>query len=156
MKRTLVATFALILITAVSLSFTKTKPNDPIYKNLKVLPKNITKEQMDSVMHHFSGSLGVRCNFCHLRNDSTKKFDFASDANKHKLTARDMMRMTDKINDKYFDVTGAKRNLNTPLMVTCFTCHHGSSEPATKAPPHEMHGGDHHAPAMTDSTKRIQ
>jgi hypothetical protein len=131
MKRSLFITLGLVAMVTVSLAFTK---DEPKYKNLKILPKNITKEQMDSVMHHFSLSLGVRCNFCHMRNDSTKTWDFASDENKHKLTAREMMRMTDKINDKFFDLSGAKRNLSTQLMVTCYTCHHGATEPTTKAP----------------------
>lgn len=129
MKRTSLVTLGLMVMITVSLAFTK---DDPVYKNLKVLPKNITRQQMDSVMHHFSNSLGVRCNFCHVRNDSTKSWDFASDENKHKLAAREMMKMMDKINDKFFDVTGGKRDLTTQLMVTCYTCHHGSTEPATK------------------------
>ena len=82
---------------------------------------------MDSVMHHFSASLGVRCNFCHMRNDSTKTWDFASDENKHKLIARDMMRMTARINKKYFKEDG-----DEPLKVTCFTCHHGNEEPKSR------------------------
>ena len=42
-----------------------------------------------------------------------------------------MMVMTDSINLKYFDFTGDKIDLNTPLMVTCFTCHNGAKQPAT-------------------------
>jgi hypothetical protein len=34
-------------------------------KNLKVLPKNISKEDLDKVMDGFKASLGVRCNYCH-------------------------------------------------------------------------------------------
>jgi hypothetical protein len=113
-----------------SLAFT----NDaPLYKNLKVLPKNITKPQMDSVMHQFTGSLGVKCNFCHQYNEETKTMDFASDANKHKLVARNMMKMTAKINKKYFDVSG-KQTLDAKLLVGCYTCHHGQEDPTVNAP----------------------
>jgi 5-methylcytosine-specific restriction endonuclease McrA len=132
MKKSLVATFILVGLIVLSSAFTKDDP--PLYKNLKVLPKDISKEQLDSVMHHFTGALGVKCTYCHIHNDSTKSWDFASDENKHKLAARGMMKMMDKINDKFFDVTGAKKNLNTQLMVTCYTCHHGNAEPATKPP----------------------
>ena len=149
MKRTSLVTVGLIVMIAVSLAFTK---DDPVYKNLKVLPKNITKQQMDSVMHHFSNSLGVRCNFCHMRNDSTKAWDFASDENKHKLAAREMMKMMDKINDKYFDVTGGKRDITTQLMVTCYTCHRGSTEPATR--PVMQERPQQRPPA--DSTKKTE
>lgn len=134
MKRPLLVISGFVVMVSVSLAFTK---DDPIYKNLKILPKHITRQQMDSVMHHFTGSLNVRCNFCHVRNDSTRTWDYASDANPHKAKAREMMKMMDKINDKYFDVTGKKRDLNTQLMVTCYTCHHGSGEPATKPPVQE-------------------
>jgi cytochrome c553 len=147
MKKSLLVTMGLAAAIFVSLAFTK---DDPIYKNLKILPKNITKQQMDSVMHHFSLSLGVRCNFCHMRNDSTKTWDFASDENKHKLVARDMMRMMDKINDKYFDMTSGKKDLDTKLMVTCYTCHHGATDPATIPPIPER---PQQRPP-TDSTKR--
>ena len=135
----------------IGLSLAFTPKEDPVYKNLKILPKKISKEQLDSVMHHFSASLGVRCNYCHVRNEETKTWDFASDDNKHKLVARDMMKMMDKINDKYFDVTGGKKNLNAQLMVTCYTCHHGSNEPATKAPRPQQQ-----ARPQGDSTRRQQ
>jgi hypothetical protein len=132
MNKSLFVILGIVGIISISLAFT---PRDEhTYKNLKVLPKNINKEQLDSVMHHFTGSLGVKCNYCHMRNEETKTWDFASDENKHKLAAREMMKMMEKINDKYFDVTGARQDLNAKLMVTCFTCHHGSTEPATKTP----------------------
>jgi hypothetical protein len=110
-----------------SLAFTK---DDRLYKNLKVLPKNITKQQMDSVMHHYTDALGVKCNFCHVWNEETKKMDFVSDANKHKLIARDMIRMTKQINKKYFQVAG-RQNLDAKLLVTCYTCHHGAGRPGS-------------------------
>jgi hypothetical protein len=130
MKRTFLVTLALAAMITVSLAFTK---DEPKYKNLKILPKNITEKQLDSVMHHFTNSLNVKCNFCHVRNDSAKTWDYAADGNKHKLIARDMMRLTNEINDKYFDFTGGKRDLNAQLSVTCFTCHHGKKQPETVA-----------------------
>jgi hypothetical protein len=96
MKKTFLVTLAFAGMIALSLAFTKEE--EPIYKNLKILPKNISKEQLDSVMHHFTASLNVKCNFCHVRNEEAKSWDFASDDNKHKLVAREMMKMTDKIN----------------------------------------------------------
>src|SRR5215207_11230957 len=135
----------------ITLSLAFTKNDEPLYKNLKVLPKNITKEQMDSVMRHFSASLGVKCNFCHVRREGEDHPDFASDENKHKLVARDMMKMTDKINDKYFDLTGSKKNLNAQLMVTCYTCHHGATDPVTKPPKPQQQQRP-----QTDSTQRNQ
>jgi hypothetical protein len=149
MKRTFLVVLGFSLTVTVSLAFTK---DDPIYKNLQILPKNITEKQMDSVMHHFTGSLNVRCNFCHIRNDSTNKMDFASDANPHKNKAREMMKLTDAINDEYFDVTGGKRDITTQLMVTCYTCHRGSTDPATIPPKRERSQERQNA----DSVKRTQ
>lgn len=153
MKRTTLVTLGFLLVILASFAFTNTKKDDGLYKNLKVLPKNITKEQMDSVMHHFENSLNVGCGFCHVRNDSTRKTDFVSDANPHKEKAREMMRMTDKINDKYFDVTGGKRTITTQLMVTCYTCHHGATDPATIAPKRER---PQPKKPVTDSTLKTQ
>src|SRR5215212_3074401 len=151
MKKSFFATLVLALMITVSLAFTRNE--DPGYKNLKILPLDITKEQMDSVMHHFTNSLNVKCGFCHIRDEATKTWDYASDDKKHKLVARDMMRMTDSINDRYFDLTGAKRDLNTQLMVTCYTCHHGKTEPETKAP---KPNNANNAIAPWDSSKRNQ
>jgi hypothetical protein len=108
---------------------------------------------MDSVMHHFTNSLNVKCNFCHIRNDSTKKWDYASDDNKHKQVAREMMEMTNELNDKYFDYTGEKRTITTQLMVTCYTCHHGDKEPAVKSPKRDVRP---QLPVLADTTRRTQ
>jgi len=112
------------LIVSTLLAFRQT-PNR--FKNLKILPADITEKQLDSVMDHFNNSLGVKCGFCHVKND--KGIDYASDGNKHKLIARTMMEMTNKINDSFFNYTGEPRDLDTQLMVTCFTCHNGKKEP---------------------------
>jgi hypothetical protein len=130
MKKSYLVTIGLVLMIVISSAFTK---DEPQYKNLKVLPKNTTKQQMDSVMKHFTVALGVKCNFCHVYNQEQKSMDFASDANKHKPIAREMMKMTSKINDKYFDVKRAER-LDADLEVTCYTCHNGKAHPAKFAP----------------------
>ena len=129
MKKSLLITLCFGVLIAVSLAFTNDSKSDEPWKNLKVLPQDITQKQMDSVMDHFSKSLNVSCDFCHIENKADQSMDYVTDKNKHKLVARDMMRMTDSINDRYFDLTGAKRTLNTQLMVTCFTCHNGRKEP---------------------------
>jgi hypothetical protein len=130
MKKTLFVTLGIVGLIAGSYAFTTIK--DPGYKNLKILPKNITEKQMDSVMHHFTASLNVKCNFCHVRTADGKQWDHASDSNKHKLVAREMMKMTNELNDKYFPYSGKAEELSTILTVTCYTCHNGQKEPATR------------------------
>ncbi|HZH66611.1 MAG TPA: c-type cytochrome [Flavisolibacter sp.] len=149
MKRPFRVTAGIIGAIIISYAFTGSK--DPGYKNLKILPKNITEQQMDSVMHHFTASLNVKCNFCHVRNEETKEWDHASDANKHKLVAREMMTMTNNLNDKYFPYSGKAENLSSILTVTCFTCHNGQKEPATKAPRPQK---QQLFPPFMDTTKR--
>ena len=124
-------TVALTLVSLVVLGIAASAPADPTYKNLKVLPKNTTHEELDSVMHHFNESLGVRCNFCHAQQkDNPKKLDFASDEKGEKNMSRDMMRMTNRINKKFFKY---KKDAEHPLApVTCITCHNGKEHPENK------------------------
>lgn len=131
-------TFTIILgaVALMMMSFLITQDEQPMYKNLKILPKNITKEQMDSVMHHFSDAMGQKCNFCHAFNQDTKKMDFASDEKSEKAAAREMWKMTAKLNSKYFGIKDSKK-LDARLEVTCFTCHHGKPHPETKPPMHK-------------------
>jgi len=98
------------------------------FKNLKVLPKDITKDKLDSTMDYYALSLGVRCGFCHARSaDSTKRrLDFASDAKDEKNIARHMMQMTAYLNSNYFNFNNSTQ-ADTIHVVTCFTCHRGSS-----------------------------
>ena len=122
------------ILTAISLIFclvctiAATHNDPPLFKNLKVLPKNISDEDLDLVMDKFKYALNVKCNYCHVRNDSAKKFDFASDAKPEKETARDMMRMTYNINKKYFNFNKSK---GVPETVTCLTCHQKNPMPVT-------------------------
>lgn len=100
------------------------------FSNLKVLPKNTTPDQLKDVMREFNASLGVKCGFCHAPSkEDPKKMDFASDENKHKDAARAMMKMTAKINKKYFH-KGAKEG--EIKSISCKTCHNGKAEPETK------------------------
>ncbi|RBL92517.1 c-type cytochrome [Chitinophaga flava] len=95
-------------------------------KNLKILPKDISHDELISTMRSFNTALGVKCNFCHAQQkDDPKKLDFASDDNQHKDVAREMMKMTKRINKKFFK--------NSDVMtVSCYTCHHGNEEPKSK------------------------
>ncbi len=122
----------MLLMAAVALSITLCSLSLPQQehekaKNLKVLPKNISHEELENVMRGYKEALGVKCSFCHVASkEDPKKMDFASDDNDHKKIARDMMRMTAKINKKYFKG-------HQVAEVSCYTCHKGNKEPL-KAP----------------------
>lgn len=118
------AVFAFIVLAAAN-----TPPDEHKAKNLKVLPKDISHEELDKVMDSFKAALGVKCNFCHAqKKDDPKHLDFASDENHHKGIARDMMRMTMRINKKYFKDHKSKEG-EAMLAVSCITCHNGSKHP---------------------------
>ena len=98
------------------------------WKNLKVLPQNISEDSLKGLMRGYNAALGVKCNFCHAENPDTKKMDFASDAKKEKEFARHMIVMTRDINAKNFNWENAK-NPEMINVVTCVMCHRGNESP---------------------------
>ena len=98
------------------------------FKNLQVLPKNITPDSLDRIMDGFNAGLGVNCSFCHTENKGTKQLEAEKDTKPEKEITRNMMRMTMDINKNYFqfneEVTAAKIQ-----AVTCYTCHKGKPIP---------------------------
>jgi hypothetical protein len=131
-----------VVVLGAMTSMTPAAPKDEGFKNLKVLPKNISKDKLHDVMEEWEHSLGVHCNFCHARNEETKKMDWASDAKPEKEMAREMYRMTIKINQKYFHAK--KDSLGMVMMtgVNCNTCHNGNAHPEINVP-------DGKAPGLT-------
>jgi hypothetical protein len=98
-------------------------------KNLKILPKDISDEKLDSIMKSYNIALGVKCNFCHVpMKDIADSLDYVSDAEPMKENAREMMRMVIDINKNnfYFDKNEQPEYLHT---VTCKTCHRGEPFP---------------------------
>jgi photosynthetic reaction center cytochrome c subunit len=85
------------------------------YQNIQVL-KDIPADKLIPSMQVIAGSLGVRCQFCHVQGQ------FAKDDKENKKTARKMMMMMMSIN---------MANFNGRMEVTCFTCHRGSNNPVS-------------------------
>ncbi|WP_374950849.1 c-type cytochrome [Mucilaginibacter sp.] len=130
-NKKLLATFGLLSAVAVmAMAPAKQQEKEkPKYTNLKVLPKSITDQQLHDVMDEWSKSLGVRCGFCHARNEETKKTDFASDAKPEKEMARHMYKMMNNINKKYFEAKKDSTGMMMTTGVNCNTCHRGVSHP---------------------------
>jgi hypothetical protein len=82
--------------------------------------KGLPQSQLAPAMNYISVSLGVKCNFCHVNKAGT--WDFALDDKPEKGTAREMIKMVQTIN---------KTNFKGATEVTCNTCHHGRSHPAS-------------------------
>lgn len=130
--------FSLIILVA----FTSMAPTKEGFKNLKVLPKNIQHEQLVKVMHEWSNSLGVHCDFCHAPKVEGKGLDFASDAKPEKEIARKMYKMMNKINQKYFEAQKDSLGMMKATGVNCNTCHRGVSHPEPKVPEAMKKGPD--------------
>jgi len=141
-KNQLIVTVGLLAVIALSVAATlpqQQQHEPPKLVNLKVFPKNIPYRVLDHEMDVWSASLGVRCNFCHARNDQTGKMDFASDAKPEKTMARHMYLMTAKINKKFFEAKKDTLGMVMNTGVNCNTCHRGASHPEVKEP-EEHHG----------------
>jgi len=98
---------------------------------LKVLPKDISDEELRQVMHSFEVALGMNCGDCHTHSATNPdKMDWSADTKKKQTTIA-MMNMVKEMNEKYFDVKGDfKENyLRSRYKVTCNTCHNGHDEP---------------------------
>lgn len=103
------------------------------FKNLKVLSKDISEAELDKIMDNFNFALGVNCNFCHEKKKTTgTPYDYPSDVKPEKEIARNMMRMTNDINKRYFNFMKQKI---VPETVTCITCHQKQSIPIADTMP---------------------
>ena len=128
----------LILAAFVLLGTAATITTEKNFRNLKVLPQDISEQRLDSIMDTYCRALNVNCDFCHKpAKDLTGlapangDVDFASD-NEMKENARRMMRMTIDINKNNFNFDTTKRSDYLLNVVTCNTCHRGNPYPANQ------------------------
>ena len=126
----LLCLFAAVLV-AGSVQSADKKPaappaDDDKPKNLKVLPKTTTEEELHTIMRGYASALGVGCAYCHVQKPD-HSFDFPADDKRTKKVAREMMKMSMNINA----TTLAKLpDRPTPAVdVSCMTCHRGLTRP---------------------------
>src|SRR6185312_9092268 len=98
---------------------TKEKTIGETHKNIRVLT-DLPESQLIPMMNLMAGSLGVRCNFCHVNKNG--QWDYPNDEKPEKGTAREMITMTLNINKTAFK--GASE-------VSCFTYHRNTTHPAS-------------------------
>ena len=138
-NKKLLATLGLLTI-VVFMAMSPPQEKKHEFTNIKVLPKHITDRQLDHVMDEWAHSLGVRCNFCHARNEETKKMDFASDAKPEKEMARHMYKMMNSINKKYFEAKKDSTGMMMTSGINCYSCHRGVSHPEVVMAPNPRRG----------------
>ena len=123
MNRTLFhCTMAILLLAACSASAQNAAgpsredsadPAEQVFKNIQAL-KGTPANQIGPSMQFIANSLGVECDFCHVRGALDK------DDKKPKQTARQMILMQMAIN---------RDNFKGEREVTCYSCHRGAHDP---------------------------
>src|ERR1041384_2008720 len=109
--------FTLVLLLTVigGVATSRAQTAEKKFKNIQIF-KGLPATQLAPTMAFISGSLGVRCSYCHASNG------FEKDDKQTKLTARRMIQMVFDLNKGSFNGQGA---------VTCFTCHRGKPTPVS-------------------------
>jgi photosynthetic reaction center cytochrome c subunit len=103
-----------IVVSGVSISVAQQLTTEQKFKNIQIL-KGLPATELDPAMAFISGSLGVRCSYCHVAQ-------FEKDDKATKLAARRMIQMV-------FDLN--KGNFNGQRAVSCYTCHRGKPIPVS-------------------------
>ena len=109
--------FALMLLIAFVgvLAPARAQTTEQKFKNIQVL-KGLPATDLDPTMAFISGSLGVRCSYCHAANG------FDKDDKPAKSVARRMIQMVFALN---------KGSFNGDRAVSCYTCHRGNPVPVS-------------------------
>lgn len=130
-KRKFLVTLLLVVLGTVGiLSFnTIQQPQPRKLQNIKALPADWTYQQVDHLMDEYKVDLGVNCRYCHAADkNNPRRTDAASDDNPKKDIARNMIRMTMEMNQKYI-ATIAHSDTSKVQLITCNTCHRGAAKP---------------------------
>ena len=97
------------------------RPAEQVFKNVQSL-KGIPADEFMSTMGFFSASLGISCSDCHTPESGGDWTKYADDGNERKRRSRGMIAMVNTMNKNFF----AGRR-----VLTCYTCHRGSTSPET-------------------------
>jgi hypothetical protein len=95
-----------------------TRPAEQVFKNIQSM-KGIPADEFMSTMGFFAASLGISCVDCHTAGSGGDWSKYAED-NDMKRRTRGMIAMVNTMNKNFF---GGRR------MLTCYTCHRGSTLP---------------------------
>ena len=112
------------------------------FTNLKVLPKNITRQELLSTMRGFALGLGVRCTYCHVGEEGQplSTYKFAADDKRTKRVARVMIDMVNHINEEH--LADVPDRPEPHIVVRCETCHRGVARPRLLADDMELYLAD--------------
>lgn len=106
--------FILIFTFMIGAAVAASQTAEQRFQNIQIF-KGLPATQLDPTMAFISGSLGVRCSYCHVGQ-------FEKDDKPTKMAARRMIKMVMDLNKGSFNGQGA---------VSCFTCHRGKPTPVS-------------------------
>jgi len=116
----------------------------PAPTNLKVLPKDMTGQQVHETMEGWAGALGVHCDYCHAADpagpgpNGRPRLKFEDDSKDEKKMARIMYTMTEDMKANYIKKVADMDKMAEPAApLTCGTCHRGHEDPEAYVPPKE-------------------
>jgi hypothetical protein len=113
----------------ISIAAIEPAPKKSEFKNLQVLPKDISSKDLKHIMvDEFQDGLGVGCGYCHVKIDGSLLLDYASDEKPEKEIARSMIRMTLEINRNYFEMEKPAIG-DEAMVISCSSCHRGTAHP---------------------------
>ena len=123
------------------------KPVEQVRKNIQVL-KGLPDSQLFLLMNFVGDSLGVNCDHCHVKGEKNPQTGedtwlWEREDKKEKARGREMMRMVLELNRTSFNREG---------VVTCYTCHRGSTRPERLAP---LPPRDYFGEALNPQPKRV-
>ena len=94
-------------------------------KNLQVLDKTLSREDVKKIMEGYAAQLGVKCVFCHVGEEYEK------DEKKQKADARKMIRLV-------MEMKAKKAEFFKPTVkesaIQCALCHRGKPQPEAFVP----------------------
>jgi len=110
-------------------------------KNLTVLPKETSPDDVMKIMREWNAALNVDCVFCHTGQigKPLSTFDFASDTKKRKEVSRVMLKASIAMNETFKTVSS-----DEPPAVQCSTCHKRSRHVDADLPPEKPKGEEQH------------
>ncbi len=96
------------------------KPVEQVRKNIQVL-QGLPDSQLFPVMNFIGDSLGVHCDYCHVRQGTDPKTGrdiwlYESDDKTEKIRGRQMIKMVQDLN---------KTSFGGEQKITCYSCHRG-------------------------------
>jgi hypothetical protein len=96
------------------------EPAGKVFRNVQLHKDMPVREFLTMMDEQYGRGLGFTCSNCHMDNG-----DFASDARKNKVIARQMERMQRDIDDKY--IARVKELDADKPKTTCVMCHRGTA-----------------------------